>query len=92
MIIRIMTEGQYRLPNALLDDLNKMDNQMVEVVAKGDERAFARLLSQILSFVREKGIPLALEELVESDVILPAPDISFQQARQLFVGKGLVPG
>lgn len=92
MIIRIMTEGQYRVSNSLLDELNQIDNQLGDVVAQGDERAFGRLLSQILSMVREKGDLLPVEELVKSDVILPAPDTTLDQARDLFSEEGLIPG
>ncbi len=92
MIVRISTEGQYRLESANLDPLNDLDNQIVEAVAKGDQEGFAQLLQQLLSFVREHGTPLGAEELHESDVILPPPDITLEEARHLFHGEGLVPG
>lgn len=92
MIVRISSEGQFRLDSAHLDRLNELDNQIVERVAKDDQEGFAQLLDQMLAFVRERGTPLAADELVESDVILPPPEITLEEARHLFRGEGLVRG
>ncbi len=92
MIVRILTEGQYNLPGAYIDDLNAIDNDLVEVVAAEDEEAFARVLKQMLDLVREHGSPVPIEELVESDLVLPEPDITLVEAEEMFVGEGLVPG
>ena len=35
MIVRISTEGQYRLDDALLPQLNALDNQLVAAVTAG---------------------------------------------------------
>jgi len=91
MIVRISSEGQYRLSSAHLDQLNELDNQIVELVAVGDEEAFRQHFERMLAFVREHGAPLAPDELVGSDVILPPPDITLAEARSLFQGEGLVP-
>jgi hypothetical protein len=92
MIVRILTEGQYNLPGAFIDDLNAIDNEVVEVVESGDREAFDRTLKRMLDLVRENGTPLAVDELVESDLVLPEPDITLEEAGELFVGEGLVPG
>ena len=92
MIVRILTEGQYNLPGAFIDDLNAIDNEVVEVVESGNREAFDRTLKRMLDLVRENGTPLAVDELVESDLVLPEPDITLEEAGELFVGEGLVPG
>ena len=92
MIVRILTEGQYNLSGIHLDELNELDNQIVEVVEKEDREEFERLLKSMLNFVREKGASVPVDELVESDLVLPEPDITFQEAKELFTGEGLLPG
>ncbi|MCY3639078.1 MAG: hypothetical protein OXI16_06185 [Chloroflexota bacterium] len=92
MIVRILTEGQYDLPGAFIDDLNAIDNELVEIVAAEDAEGFARVLKQMLDLVREKGSPVPLDELVESDLVLPQPDITMLEAEEMFVGEGLVAG
>jgi hypothetical protein len=91
MIVRILTEDQYKLPSAHLDELNDIDNQIVEVVEQEDRDEFEVLLKKMLDLVREKGTPVPVEELVESDLVLPEPDISLEEAGQLFTGEGLIP-
>ena len=92
MIIRITTEGQYNLPGSFIDLLNEIDNQLVEAVETADRSSFVDLLKQMLDVVWEHGSPLAIDELVESDLILPAPDTTLEEAQVLFVGEGLLPG
>lgn len=91
MIVRISSEGQFRMDSDHLDYLNDLDNQIVECVARNDEEGFNRLFEQLLAHVRDNGKPLDPDELHESDVILPPPDISLAEAQHLFQGEGLVP-
>ena len=92
MIIRILTEGQYNLPGAFLDDLNDLDNALVEVIAAEDRAKFGEGLEKMLDFVRDNAAPVPLDEIVESDLVLPEPDITLEEAEELFVGEGMVPG
>ncbi len=91
MIIRILTEGQYNLPGAFIDDLNELDNKLVEVVEREDRESFGPALKALLDLVRDNGTPVPVEELIESDLVLPEPDITLKEAEELFVGEGLVP-
>ena len=81
MIIRILTEGQWRFPAAMLDDLNDIDNAIVDVLADDDEGEFRNLLDKMIAMVKEHGSPLALDELEESDAIIPEPDITIEEAK-----------
>ena len=91
MIVRILTEGQFNLPGAFIDELNELDNQLVDVVEQDDNERFGSALKALLDLVRENGTPVPVEELVESDLVLPEPDITLKEAEELFVGEGLVP-
>ena len=92
MIVRILTEGQYQLPGATIDRLNEIDNRIVEIVAQEDNDGFERLLKNMLDLVRDNGTPLSIDELVESDLVLPDPDITLDEAKKVFSGEGLLPG
>ena len=91
MIVRISGEGQYRLPDEDSARLNELDNRAVNAVEQGDETGFKELWSQMLEIVASDGNALDEEELVESDVIMPPRDISFDEARAEFTGEGLIP-
>ena len=91
MIVRIATEDQYRLPDGDAERLNELDNEAVAAVDAGDEQRFQTLWGQMLELVERDGEPVPEDELVESDVILPPRDITFEEARNEFTGEGLIP-
>jgi hypothetical protein len=92
MIVRILSEGQFNLPGAQIDELNEIDNQMVEAVESEDRESFNRLLKAMLDLVREKGTEVPVDELIESDLILPEADLTLEEAEHIFIGDGLLPG
>jgi len=92
MIVRILHEGQYKIPGADLDRINEIDDQLVECVATGNQKQFSALLPQLLAAVRAHGTPVAVDEFVESDVVLPPADSTINEMRDLFLGEGIVPG
>jgi hypothetical protein len=91
VIVRISGEGQFRLPNGDAERLNELDNRAVNAVEQGDETGFRELWSQMLELVASDGNALADDELVESDVILPPRDVTFEEAKGEFTGEGLIP-
>ncbi|MGI8864398.1 MAG: PspA-associated protein PspAA [Solirubrobacteraceae bacterium] len=92
MIVRISNEGQYELADADLDELNELDNEAVSVCEAGDEAGFRTVYDRLLALVRERGRPLDDDELSGSELILPPPDVSLEEARSEFTGDGLIPG
>ena len=91
MIVRISTEDQYRLPDEDAARLNDLDNEAVEAVDSGDEDRFHEVFEQMIDLVRRDGHKLGEDELEESDVILPPPDLTFLEAGHEFTGDGLIP-
>ena len=91
MIVRISGEGQFKLPDNDAERLNDLDNDAVAAVEAGDEDKFHALFDQMLELVANDGEAVADDELVESDVILPPRDVSFEEAAGEFTGDGLIP-
>ena len=92
MIVRISNEGQYEVSEEDVAGLNELDNAAVSACEASDEESFRRAFNQLLDYVRTKGTPVDDDELVGSDIILPPPDISLEEARSAFQGEGLIPG
>ncbi len=90
MIIRILSEGQFRLDDKLVDELNRIDNRIVDHVQKGDEKAFRQDLARLISTIKEQGEPVDPVDIIPSAIIVPPEDMSFQEARQVFCGPGLI--
>ena len=91
MIVRIATEDQYRLPDEVAARLNELDNEAVGAVEEGDEERFRALFDEMLALVRSEGHLLDDDELEGSDIIIPPPDLTFEEARGEFSGDGLIP-
>ena len=91
MIVRIVAGGQYQLPDSLVDELNELDNAAVEAVEQRDEGRLRQLLEQMADLVRSQGEEVPPDELAISDVILPPPDLSLDEAASDFTGEGLIP-
>ena len=90
MIVRIATENQYRLADDAAARLNELDNEAVAAVEAGDEPRFRELFDQMLTYVRTQGSVLDGDDLEESDIILPPPDLTFAEAQGEFNGEGLI--
>jgi hypothetical protein len=92
MIIRILSDNQYIVPSVYFDEINEMDNKIVMCIAKGDEAGFKSNFKTLVEIVRKNGIPMDMKTLRESDLIIPPSDLTFEEAKKIFVGEGLIPG
>jgi hypothetical protein len=81
VIVRIMTEDQYRLPDEHLSAVQRLDDDLEKAVDSGDDESFRTALSQLIAFVRAHGEAVAIEEVVPSDLMIPAPDMSLAEAK-----------
>ncbi|MFI9149181.1 hypothetical protein [Streptomyces sp. NPDC053367] len=92
MIVRIMGEGQVALGDAHLAELDKLDNELLAELESGDESGFRRTFDALLDAVRRLGTPLPDDSLDPSDLILPSPDASLEEVREMLGDDGLIPG
>ncbi len=92
MIVRILGEGQFDVPDGHLDALNEFDDQLAQAVEAGDEDAFTAALGRLLGAIRAHASPHAIDALDPSDLVLPAQDSSLDEVRALLGDEGLIPG
>ncbi len=90
MIIRIMGEGQFRFDESHLGDLNRIDNQIVDHVKKGNQDGYRNDLARMIATVKELGDLVSDEEVIPSDIIVPPADLSFEEAKEIFCNDGLI--
>lgn len=81
MIVRIMAEDQYRVADEHISEVQRLDDLLDQAVSANDESAFTAALQQLVTFVRQHGQVVPNEEVVPSDVIVPAPDMSLAEAQ-----------
>jgi hypothetical protein len=92
VIVRISSEGQYEVDAADVEGLNELDNQAVAACESADEALFRAAFARLLDYIRTRGRPVGADHLGGSDVILPPPDVSLEEAKAEFSGEGLIPG
>ncbi len=71
MIIRILGEGQFDVPDEAVTTLNELDATVEASIEAGDEAAFRRALDGLLAGVRQAAAPHEEGSLDSSDLILP---------------------
>ena len=92
MIVRLMGEGQWTVDDGLQTDLNAIDAELDADLQAGDAADFARHLAAMHELVRSRGVPVAVDELVPSDALVPPRDASLEELRALIGEEGLIPG
>ncbi|MFI9647595.1 hypothetical protein ACIHAA_15030 [Streptomyces sp. NPDC052040] len=92
MIVRIMGEGQVELDDVHFAELNALDDELLREMQSGDGEGFRRTLNALLDAVRRLGTPLPDDALEPSELILPSPDASLAEVREMLDDDGLIPG
>lgn len=82
MIVRIMTEDQYRLDDSHMAEVQRLDTALDGAEERGDAAAFTTALQELTAYVRQHGSAVAIDEVVASDLIIPAPDMSLEEAKE----------
>ena len=78
MIVRIVGEGQWEVPESELGDLNVIDAKVEKAVDDADQSALTAALTELVNRVRTHGEPVSEATVTDSDLIIP--DISSTRA------------
>jgi PspA-Associated protein len=92
MIVRISGEGQFDVPNGHVDELNRLDEDLTKAVDSGDDAQFTAALEALLASVRTVGEELPADWIGPSDLVLPSPDATIHEVREVLGDEGLIPG
>ena len=82
MIVRVLGDGQYDLPEGLEAEFERLDNHLIAHVEDGDEEAFRRELAELVALVQQ-GSELPHDDFRPSDAVLPSPQSSLEDVREL---------
>ncbi len=83
MIVRILGEGQYTVPDDHRATLEKLDDTIAEAVDHGDEARFAEALEALTAEVRASGEAVADDAFAPSDLVVPFADATLEETRAL---------
>jgi hypothetical protein len=91
MIVRLLNEGQWRVDDSLGQELSRLDDDAMAALERDDEESLDATLAKMGDLVRSRGEELPADDLSTSDVIIPPPDLTLEETRQLFSEAGLIP-
>jgi hypothetical protein len=92
MIVRISGEGQFEVPEGHLEELNRLDGDLTKAVDSDDEAQFTAALQALLTSIRTAGQELPADYIGPSDLVLPSPDATIHEVREVLGDEGLIPG
>jgi hypothetical protein len=92
VIVRLMGEGQYRVDGELRTALNELDDQALAALGRDDEPELDRYLDEMWQLVKARGTSVPLDEIANSDVVIPPSDLTLEETRALMSEEeGLIP-
>ena len=91
MIVRLMGEGQYRLPDDVVSRLNELDDEAQAAVEANDEPKLDAALDEMWELVRSSGERLPDDDLSASDAVVPPSDMTLEETKRFLDTEGLIP-
>lgn len=91
MIVRLMGEGQYRVDDSVLEQLNELDERATAAAGADDEETLDEALEQMFELVKGKGTPLGDDEVLPSDALVPPSDLTLEETKELMTDEGFIP-
>lgn len=91
LVVRILGGDQYELGLDARPRLEAFDQKLLQALDAGDAVAFEAALAKAIAFVKARGMELPAGDLRKSELVLPAPDTSLEDARKLLAA-GAVTG
>jgi len=88
MIVRILGEGQYRVPDEQRAALEKLDDDLDAAIGQGDEVRFAEALAALTAEVRSAGEALGDDAFAPSDLVVPFADATLAETKALLADQG----
>ena len=83
MIVRILGEGRFDVPEADLPAIEQLDGQLVDAMERGDEAEFSGTLVDLIGEVRHSGTLLPADDLRTSELVVPHEGSTLKEVQAL---------
>lgn len=101
IIVRVSGQGQFKVNGETLDRINDIDNSIVNLLentdldgdansTKAKQKELNEKIIEIINLIRTNGMPLDDKEIIQSQIMIPSPDISVDEAKKIFRGEGII--
>jgi hypothetical protein len=86
MIVRVLEDGQYDVPEPAVEELQRLDLELDRAIREEDEAAFAAALAAVIAAVRASSTKLGADTIVPSELTIPAAGSRLDEVRRLLAG------
>lgn len=83
MIVRILGEGQYDVPDTARGRLGELEATLNSAVDGDDDGAFSKALAAVIAEVRSIGALLPPDSFTASDLVVPFSDATLSETKSL---------
>lgn len=83
MIVRILGEGRYEVPDADLPAIEELDGMLVDAIDRDDEASFSAALADLIGQVRHTGNALDHEDTRTSEMVVPHEGSTLTEVKSL---------
>ena len=83
MIVRILGEARYEVPDADLPAIEQLDGVLVDALDRGDDATFSGALADLVGEVRHSGKRLKDDDLATSGLVVPHEGSTLAEVRAL---------
>ena len=83
MIVRILGEARYDVPEADMPAIEQLDAALVDALDRGDEAAFSGALADLIGQVRHTGTLLPADDLQTSELVVPHVGSTLAEVKEL---------
>jgi hypothetical protein len=101
IIVRVSGQGQFKVNREVLDRINDIDNSIVNLLEdtdtdvdansiKAKQKELNEKIVEIINLIRTNGMQLDDKEITQSQIMIPNPDISVDEAKKIFRGEGII--
>lgn len=101
IIVRVSGQGQFKVNRETLDSINDIDNSIVSLFEnidtdvddnsiKSNQKELKEKIIEIINLIKTNGMSLDDKEIIQSQIMIPNPDISIDKAKMIFRGEGII--
>ena len=83
MIVRILGEGRYEVPEGDLPAIEQLDDELVDALERNDENEFNSALVDLIGEVRHSGTLIPSDDLRPSELVVPHEGATLDEVRAL---------
>jgi hypothetical protein len=83
VIVRILGEGRYEIPEGDLPAIEQLDDELVDALERSDENEFNGALIDLIGEVRHSGMLLPSDDLRPSELVVPHEGATLEEVRAL---------